>query len=90
MSARIHFDSKNTAWGAFAAEFIADLQAVKANGARLRASLYSMSYGTPETWTAIEAELGVDAGKGQTFFTIIDAAVISLNAINNLPDIDQG
>jgi hypothetical protein len=90
MSARIQYDSKNTAWGGFAAEFIADLQTVKANGARLRAALYSMSYGTPETWAAIESELGVEAGQGQAFFTIIDAAVTSLNAINNLSDIDQG
>ena len=43
-----------------------------------------------EIWASLEAELGLPAGKGQEFFTIIDGAVLALNGIGNLNNIDQG
>ena len=89
MTARVLF-SAATPMGQLAAEAIDSILEGKAKLGRLSEALAAMIY--PSDTAAIEAELGLAAGKGQQFFDLIAGARTALDAaqIVALREIDQG
>lgn len=89
MGVRIQYDAQ-TAIGGLTAETIDKLHEAKLSVARLRDALYAMQY--PDTPQDIEAEVGVEVGKGQDFFSIWDGINTDLAgaSFSRLNEIDQG
>ena len=89
MTARVLF-SAATPMGQLAAEAVDGILEGKAKLGRLSEALAAMIY--PSDAAAIEAELGLAAGKGQQFFDLIAGARTALDAaqIVSLREIDQG
>lgn len=93
MSARVPFDAR-TAMGQLAAEAVDEIIEGKQKLNRLSEVLYAAIYaaeGGPD-FAAVEAELGVAAGRGQAFFDLVNGAKLALDdaRIVALREIDQG
>ena len=93
MTARVHFDA-TTAMGQLAAEAIASILDGKAKLARVVEAANAMIYvaSGPADMTALEAEFGAAAGKGQQLFNDINGAKQALDdgRIVALRELDQG
>ena len=93
MTARIPFNAQ-TPMGQLAAEGIDAILDGKAKLGRLVEALNAMIYvaSGPADMAAVEAELGLPAGKGQQFFDDIDGAKQALDdsRIVALREVDQG
>jgi hypothetical protein len=89
MTARVLFNA-STPMGQLAAEAVDAILEGKAKLGRLNEALYAMIY--PSDTAAIEAELGLEVGKGQQFFDLIAGAKTALDAqaIVALREVDQG
>jgi hypothetical protein len=89
MTARVPFNAE-TAMGQLAAEAVDAILEGKAKLNRLAEALYAMIY--PSDTAAIEAEFGLEAGKGQQFFDLVNGAKQALDdaRIVALREIDQG
>ena len=92
MTTRVIVD-QSTALGQMAAEAIDHILEGKAQLARLGEILFSALYtGNGPDFAAVEAELGLAAGKGQQAFDLINGARTALedSRIVALREIDQG
>ena len=93
MTARTPFNP-TTAMGQLAAEAVDQIIEGKQKINRLSEVLYAAIYvpSGPPDFAAVEAELGVPAGKGETFFDLINGAKTALDdaRVTALREIDQG
>ena len=93
MTARVAFNAA-TAMGQLAAEAIDQIIEGKSKLNRLSEVLYAAIYvpSGPADFAAVEAELGVAAGKEQAFFDLINGAKTALDdsRIAALREVDQG
>jgi hypothetical protein len=89
MAARIIYPT-NTPWGAQVAELAAAVVKAQQLAARIVAAFNSMSSGGAGPWTAMESELGLQAGVGTTMYTTIHNAEVNLNAVTGMDTLDMG
>lgn len=66
--------------GQVVAELADKLSESQAAMRRIKAAADSMTYGNPTDYAALEAELGLPAGKGADFYALLSGAATALDA----------